>query len=474
LVSATQTGQRGRNTILPVNQDSRHDFSCYTHSRLMSFGRLLYSNVGFVKGAMDDVATFTVGQHWNAQHLGADTKWGEEAAALLNESWYPVCNVMGGPYDWRMGWLLSVVSAMRDCDVLMVLVRLPSGYPQIQFIPAHRIGSRGEVVTKKGPYVGLKCFNGVIYNAWGRTVAYQILADKEADDVYVSARDSYLICSPDWVDQRRGVTSLLPVINDHVDIDDMTAWEKFAAKLFASQTLIETVEGDYIADDAERFGDDTNVAGDEVKLEYFDGGMVRKFKAGTGADVKAFEQDRPTPNWMAFRRELMRGTYAAIRWPIEFAYDPSTINGTAARMIAGKANRTVKHWQRQLLPAARKATAWAILQFMERGDLRWNDEWYRWGFQMPPRLSMDIGREAQQAREDNRMALRTAQDIYEEQSLAWKEEMDQCMDEAEYLMKGCEKRGIPLEAVRNLGGLTKDTNLGPEQDPEPAKTDKDQ
>lgn len=450
LYGAVELNQRSRSRWLPVAQDSRHDINCYTRDRLMRFGRLLYTNVGFVEGAVDEVATFAVGQHWQAQSLAEDILWAKQAESLHNESWQRVCNVRGGPYNWQLGFWLAVISAMRDGDVLMVLVRLPSGYPQIQFIPAHRIGSRGEATVKFGPYAGMICFDGIIYNKAGRAVAYQILGDKQEQDLFISARDGYLISAPKWVDQGRCITALASVINDHVDIDDITSYEKFAAKLFAMQTLTEHTEGDPIANDEERYGDETNTDGDEFKVEYFEEGMVRKFRAGSGAKIEAFEQSRPTPNMMAFRRELMRGTYAAIRWPIEFGYDPTSLNGTAARIINGKITRTTKFWQGQIRPAAQKATVWATLCFMDIGLLPWNDQWYRWTFRMPPRLTVDIGREAQQAREDNLKALRTAQDIYDEQALEWREELSQCVIEAKYLKDECEKAGVAVEMVRNL------------------------
>ena len=317
---------------------------------------------------------------------------------------------------------------------------------------------------KTGPYAGLKCFNGLIKNAFSRTVAYQILGDEEKDDIFVSARDSHLICRPKWVDQNRCITALASAIADNVDIFDITSYEKFAAKLFAMQTFIETHEGDNINDDAERYESETTASGD-VTIEHFEAGMVRKFRAGSGADIKAFEQARPSPNIMQFRRELMRGTFSALRWPIEFAYDSSTLNGTAVRLVGGKAQRTVKYWQSAIGPAASKAVKWALLGFIGNGTLKPNKEWYRWGFRMPPRMSVDIGREASSAREDNMMALRSAQDIYDEQNLEWREEFDQCMDEAKYLLDGCEQRGIPVELVRYLKTLRPAAETQQQQDP---------
>lgn len=451
--------QRRRATILPTNQDSRHDVNCYTHSRMMSFGRLLYCNVGFVRGVIEEIATFSIGNRFQAQFLGKDTAWGQQAQAQINDRWAKICDVRGQPFDWQTDLWLAVVSALRDGDVLMVLAVTPAGYPQLQLIPAHRIGSRGQTVVERGPYKGLKCHNGIISNEVGRTVAYQILGDDEESDLYISARDAHLIYSPNWSDQGRGLTALSSVINDHIDIEDLTSDEKFASKIFSMQTLLEFVEGDGIGDDAERFLDEDGPNG-RMTIEEFSGGMVRKIRAGAGTNLKAFETNRPSPNFMNFRRELMRGTFASVQWPIEFAYDPTALSGTAARLIIGKANRTIEHWQRAVVRAATRAITFAIARFVKLGMLPFNEEWYRWGFQMPRRLTVDLGREAQQRREDYKLGLATMCDIYGEQGLQWEEEQDQRIYEAKRLIRRCAEEGVPIHRVQYIQGSPADSQEG--------------
>ena len=446
LYRGADPSQRDRHTILPVAQDTRHAVDGYTHDRMLRFGRLLWGNVGFVRGAIAEIATYAVGQRFQPQFCGKDVEWGTVAEYELSK-WMQICDVRGQPFNWNKDLWLAIISALRDGDVLMVMTQTESGYPQIQFIPAHRIGSRGAMLVESGPYRGLGCCNGVIYNPHGRAVAYQITGESPEKDTYVSARDAALIFNPEWVDQGRGITALASVINDHVDIDDITAFEKFAAKLFASQTLIEHHEGDPISDDAERFteGQGTN---SEQLWEDFEGGMIRKYRAGSNSKIEAFMQQRPTPNLMAFRRELMRGTYASLQWPIEFSYDASTLTSGAIRMVIGKSIRTIELYQGMVIPAATRAVQYAVARLMKLKLIPFNEEWYRWGFQMPSKPTVDVGREAQQAREDFKMGLRTAQHIYAEQGLDWREEFDQRVAEAKYLADAAAAAGVPLSMVQ--------------------------
>lgn len=449
LYRGVEPSRRDRHTILPVAQDTRHAVDGYTHDRMLRFGRLLWGNVGFVRGAIAEIATYSIGQQFQPQFSGKDVEWGAQAELQL-QSWLQICDVRGQPFNWVKDLWLAVVHALRDGDVLMVLSETESGYPQIQFIPAHRVSSRGQTTVESGPYRGLPCWNGVIYNRQARAVAYQVTGDEEKDDRFISARNAMLIYNPEWVDQGRGITALASVINDHVDIDDITAFEKFAAKLFASQTLIEHHEGDPIGDDAERFTDEQGYNNEQL-WEDFEGGMVRKYRAGSGAKIEAFMQTRPTPNLMNFRRELMRGTYAALQWPIEFSYDASTLTSGAIRMIIGKAIRTIELYQGMVLPAATRAVQYAVARFMRLKLLPFNEEWYRWGIQLPRKPTVDFGREAQQAREDFKMGLRTAQEIYGEQGLDWREQFDQRVAEAEYLKNAANRAGVPLSMVQNDG-----------------------
>ena len=87
-----------------------------------------------------------------------------------------------------------------------VYTETTDGYPQFQIIPWHAIGDRtGADVVQAGPYKGLRQYNGVIFNQYGRPVAYRILGQTPADDRDVSARDMDFIREPLAVDQGRGL-----------------------------------------------------------------------------------------------------------------------------------------------------------------------------------------------------------------------------------------------------------------------------
>ncbi len=444
-------GQRSRAmSFFPANADSRQDITSYTHQRLLAMGRLLFVNVGFVRGVIAEIANYTVGNGWQPQFMGNNADWGALASERLS-SWCRISDIRGQPFDWQTDLWLSIIAALRDGDVLMVLTASERGYPKIQFIPAHRLTSRGLSAVESGEYRGSACYNGVIYDRLGAVVAYQVRVDNESkNDVFIPANSAHLIFAPEWCDQGRGLTALSSVIHDHVDIDDITACEKFAAKLFASQTLVESVE----SDGEEGIGADfleTGTRGVDGKLyEDFDGGMVRKYRANSGQSIKAFEQDRPSPNLMQFRRELMRGTYSALGWPMEFAYDSKELNGTATRMVLSKVMRTTEKMQQMIFPAALKAVRFALSRFIRMGFLPEDAEWFKWAFQMPKRPTIDMGREAQQNREDFKLGLKTAEDIYGEQGLEWKAQIDQRVAEAKYIAEKCAAEGVDKRDVMLL------------------------
>jgi hypothetical protein len=428
---------------IPPARDTKQDISRYTQTKLMSLGRYLYANVGFVHGAINERSCYAVGTGWVPQFVGKDRKWGELAEVWLWD-WMRICDLRAGPFDFRTDLFLASVGVDRDGDAAVVLTENELGYPLIQMIPAHRIGDNGDGKVKGGRFAGKEIYHGVIYGPHQRVIGYRIQGDDTHVDI--GAESLLLMLNPEWCDQGRGITALSPVINDNVDIDDIRSFEKFAVKIYAMQTIMETNEsgqaemGDAFLDMAQ--------SGNKPVYEDMDGGMIRYFRANAGTGIKAFEHNRPSPNVQAFLRELMRGCYNAIEWPFELSYDASQIGGANIRMIVAKAHRSIEKRQLLLGVMARRVVGYAIAKAIKLGLLPWSDEWYQWDFQMPQRLTVDAGREAQNDREDFKMGLTTLRELYGKRGLDWMEQIDQRIDEAKYLLDQCAKKGVDPRYVQ--------------------------
>jgi hypothetical protein len=385
-------------TTKPITEE----VNSWDRAQLLSDSRKLYANLGPVKGGTDARSMYAVGRAWLPHFTGKDRAWGERAAEWLREEWYPIADIAGR--DFQTALFLASVSVDRDGDVGVMLSEYETGFPAIQLIPAHNIGSRESYDGRgkrleSGPYKGLRLCDGVVLNDAGRAVAYNILGESSdgKGDRYVSARDLELLYDPQWIDQVRGFPAFSHAILDLKDLRTVQGYEKMACALASAIGLIEYNEtGLADMDDPQRVlrglnnGSNAEVMGKEMF-----GGTVKHFKAGSGQKLEAFKNDRPGDAWEKFMNRLLRNAMAGINWPYELAWDISALGGANTRFIVATAMRSIEDRQDLLKPFAKRAVGYAISKAIKSGILPPSDDWWRWTFALPPRMSVDFGRDTQ-------------------------------------------------------------------------------
>lgn len=376
--------------------------------RLVSDSRKLYSNLGPAKGAIDDKAVYSVGRSWLPRFEGEDKAWGDAARKWLLDEWYPVADIAGR--DFQTALYLASIAIDRDGDLGVMLTDYEDGMAALQLVGCHAIGTRlpnyaGQPVKlTRGPYSGLEEFDGVVYNEQRRPVAYHLLGPDPTgrQDEWVSARDMALLHDPQWTDQLRGLPGFSHAILDLKDLRTVQGYEKMASALASSIGLIEHNETG-LADTSDPAvalsGGVVNASADIVSKEIF-GGMIKHFKAGSGAKLEAFKSERPGDAWEKFMNRLIRNAMAGIGWPYELAWDVSALGGANTRYVIAKAMRAVEDRQDLLRPFAKRAVGYAVSKAIKLGKLPPSVDWWRWSFTMPPRMTADFGRDAAAQRDD--------------------------------------------------------------------------
>ena len=133
----------------------------------MSQSRVIFSNFGVPRGAILQKADGVVGRAWEPEFKGKDNEFGDAAKEWL-QSWFNVCDVQGNLQDFKTSLKMDSVAVDRDGDVFILLTETKTGYPQIQHIPAHRVGTRSASVKDDillvGSYRGNRIKNGVVEN----------------------------------------------------------------------------------------------------------------------------------------------------------------------------------------------------------------------------------------------------------------------------------------------------------------------
>jgi hypothetical protein len=131
------------------------------------------------------------------------------------------------------------------------------------------------------------------------------------------------------------------------------------------------------------------------------------------------------------------------------------MGGTPQRFVMRKAERKFAKRAMQILRFIRRVRFfWAAME-IRRGALPYVEDWWKVRPEFPATASVDIGREAQQNREDLRLGNRTLAQDAGEQGIDWREgirlqrqiEAEDLIDRANAIAK---KKGVSFELAMSL------------------------
>jgi capsid protein len=395
------------------------DMSPASRVRMVSDSRKLFANLGPAKAPIVDKAQYSFGRAWNPIFEGNDLQWGNKAIAYLKDEFYPLCDLSGSG-DFQTQLFLGSVAVDRDGDVGILLTEDANGGARIQLIPSHMIGSRTDKpLIESGPYRGLRQIDGVALNEHSQPVGYLILgpADDGSKDRWVSARDLIFLYEPEWIGQVRGLPVFTHAILDLRDLRTVQGYERLASAIASSIGLVEHNEtGGPDTDDPLTLLNRRGVLNESgVTTEEMGGGTVRYFRANSGSKLEFLKNERPGQAWESFMNRLIRNAYSGAGWPYELSWDSSKLGGANIRLILSKGMRAVEDRQDLFRPAAKRVVGYAIAKAIKRGRLRPSADWWRWGFSLPARLTVDYGRDSNAQRADYEKGIVNLGDILAEQ-----------------------------------------------------------
>jgi len=387
----------------------------FDRQTLVSASRRLYLNEGVLLGAIQQKAMYAVGRSWLAQSGSKNTDFKRLAEEKLNEEWYAVCDVRGGLNNFQTSLYQISCAVDRDGEAFILLTENENGYPRIQLVPCHRIESPNgipEGKIKKGKYKGYSLRDGIIY-AKSRPIAYCFNNEDGEFVEYIEAKDMIHLYDPSWMEQGRGLPVFTHALNDLRDALQSHEWERWAQLMLSSIGLIETNPmGMPDTTDNAAFLEEPSCSTQQqgIKAESMWGGQVRYFASNTGSKLETIKNDRPGDMWESFQDRIYRKALAGVNWPTSMCWK-STGQGTAERADLGKAQRAVEDRQDLLLYAAKRMVTFAIAKFINRGDLPYDEHWYKVSFTYPKKLTIDDGRVTKELIEMWKAGHLNAQDI---------------------------------------------------------------
>jgi Phage portal protein, lambda family len=394
--------------------DTKSNVGPYDRGDLVNYARQLRAQVDVLATAVEQKNSWAFGDAWDPHYLGANKKWGAEAKEYLQHMFFPMCNVRGPQYDLRRSLVLSGAAWDVDGDDAMVLTQTESGFPQVAFFPATRIGS-GSGTLAGGPFDGATLFDGVISDRSGRMIGLRILGeDGTATDLPASAVD--LAYEPAWHDQGRGIPRIAVSLLRWMNLQDIDEFLQRGVKRASSIGLIqkneegeaamgnEVISGEENIDTgATKFGEDIAAGSDrQIAYEEIEGGEMYFLSSVANESIEALDYKNPHPNVEAFIERIQRSALASIGWFYELL-DLNATGRAPSRLLCDLANQTI--WDRQATGERRwrRMITYAIAKGMKSGLLTSNNDGrdpYLWEPGLPKHLSVDAGNDEQADREN--------------------------------------------------------------------------
>lgn len=386
----------------------------YDRKALVSFSRRLYLNDGILLGAIQQKAMYSVGRSWQAQSKSKDREFAQSAEDLLNDEWYKICDVRGGQNTFQTNLYSMSCAIDRDGEAFILLTKTENDYPRIQQIPAHRIATPvgiedGKLTT--GQYRGKTLTDGIIYSN-GAPLAYCFNDEYGELIQYIAAADMVHIFDPSWQEQGRGLPAFTHAINDLRDALQSHEWERYAQLMLSSIVMTEHNETGLpdIDDNANVIGGTSCTNEQGIISENYQGGTVRYFAAKSGGKLEVVKNDRPGDMWESFQNRIIRKALAGINWPYSMVWH-ATGQGTAERADLGRAQRAVEDRQDLLEYAAARIVNYVTAKFIKLGRLQAANDWWKWKFTYPKKLTIDDGRVSKELIEMWKAGFLNPQDI---------------------------------------------------------------
>jgi hypothetical protein len=406
----------------------------YGRRQLAALGRYVYDNYGIAGYAVDTTANYS------APLLIQPASDDAAANKIYDEYFTDWCERADFSGRWDFDMLQRLLSKHIDTDG-DIGADMPdyAGFPQIRFHETHFIGDPMLRTSR----------DGVVMDANKRLLGYDVFIDNKFQ--FVDSSKMKLFFEPDRISSVRGTSPIRRGLNDLRDAQDIKGFEKLAVKIGSSLPAVISggvveeevwggseavgIDGDQPDNGMPAIDDDTATQM-EKKLSLMEllGGDIPVLE--DGQEFKPVANLRPGDRIPDFLDLLAAGFVLGLSLPPAFILD-AKMTGPNTRAINGKAQR--KFNNRQLVEA--KFCGWAYVRVIANGIMRDGlpavPRWYKSEWQGPPKITIDEGRDAAQEREDLANGLMTRQTHYGNRQLGWKREIDQNLNEDEYIIDRC-------------------------------------
>lgn len=374
----------------------KFDLTPTVRTELVRRSRYLQKNSGFYEEAASDMALYSVGTGIRPQSMADDENWQLRAEQYF-EDWAHRCEVTDR-FDLTETGNLASRAVDIDGEFFAIRVRDVFGNPKLQIFETHRLQNITDPARR--------IFSGIQTSAFGKPLNFLFETD-DGVDLSIPAWAVSHIFEPKWSSNLRNPPTLQHGLNNLLDASELLALEKHGVKdlleisrVLKSQREDALEDGDFVAQPVGTDGEDdeSENSTDPREITKILGG--RTVRINTDEELSPFESDRPSPTFQGFLEYLLRDT-AAGGIPYEVLRDPSKITGAVVRLMVGKTDRRVEARKQMLIRRLYRPTwVYVIGDAIDRGKLPPAKNWWRVEWTGQKRITVDAGRDEQQARYD--------------------------------------------------------------------------
>jgi capsid protein len=429
----------------PAPQDFRKEMMVGDRLEMLRKSRYLEKNSGFYREFIHSMCGYAVSNGIGTQVNTDDEEYNKESEEYIKE-WSYQCEITGR-FCFEEVQSIVCKAIDRDGEIFIIFTRDDEGRGKIQLIESHRVGNATANVD------GL--VDGILYDPVGRIISYRVIED-DGSFRDIPAQSCIHVFDPEQISQTRGYPTMQHAINHIYDEMELIAMEKQAIKdqsditrVFVKANPSEDA-GDY-PDLGEANYEDANVT--EFKRNFGGKSMV----VDQGEKLEHLESKRPNSTFTGFLEHLRRDSSQGAM-PYEFIADPSKIGGASVRLVVAKADRIFQHRQNILINRfIRPVITYIIADAINRGELEEVDNWNKFTFTTPCRVTVDAGRQSDQERSDIEFGLGTLADSYAARGMDVRAELERKAKETKMINEIAAKYGVDPTSIYKLASGIKAT-----------------
>jgi capsid protein len=452
---------RDRGFVYLPTLDTKKEVDAWTHTELQTRARVIRNSAGgLIQRGIKGIGRMVCGTGLMPYPMPVKVKgreaklreWSRKVRSLYAQR-------CGSPNTFHLGRRYTSGSAQRatvsnkivDGDNAWVLARdEATNRLRVAIYEANQIGN-GSSKTGTDWHHGVKC------NRHNAAEAYRILGrDRNDRETWVDVPAQNVLFNAEFerFNQVRGLTRFYPVLNKILDRGEimaaMTKGIKIASHIAYVIEESQTQHGQFqgtpgapgsMAPRPTKFIQTND--GRTLTLEQFLQGGGEAWDLPKGKTFKMVQANNPHPNVQAHLQELVRDVALALGYYPEILWNIIELGGANMRFVQADTQSQLEVEQEELVDQAigPHYIAW-LRDMIEAGEVEDVEGWELHTWLLPGRLTVDFGRDGKLHIEQYKRGHITMRSLYGYRGEEWQLEVDQYLDERQYIKEGIESRGL--------------------------------